>query len=328
MNILITGVAGCIGSNFANWILENHPECNIIGLDDLSGGYIENIDPRIKFYLRDCGSDLEDIFTQNEITHVAHFAAYAAERVSPFLRKFNYHNNVVNTSNVINCCIKFQCKILFTSSISVYGRNSLPYLETQIPMPIDPYGIAKYAIELDLENAHDQHGLRYTILRPHSVIGVQQNLWDKYRNVISIWMRQILNNEPITITGSGNQLRAFTWAQDVMPCFWECLLGHDSLIFNIGSDKVYSLNQVADILEQVVEFKINRKYTQNQHEIIEAYSDHTLSKELLNFKEKTDLETMLKEMWLWAKKQPKKEVKSWYRFEIDNGLYDVWKENK
>ena len=153
-NVLITGVAGLIGANFADWILKNKPDVNVIGVDDLSGGYESNIDERVIFYKRNLIYDpISDIFEKHKITYVFHFAAYAAEGLSPFMRKYNYLNNTVATANVINNCINYKTeRLIFTSTMAVYGHTGMDsrnddlkisFSEHQIPEPIDPYGIAK-----------------------------------------------------------------------------------------------------------------------------------------------------------------------------------------
>ena len=101
--VLITGVAGLLGARMADWIIENKPEYKVIGVDNLFGGYVENIHENVKFYKRELSTDsLDDIFTKYNIEYVFHFAAYAAEGRSPFMRKFNWSNNSLSTANIIN----------------------------------------------------------------------------------------------------------------------------------------------------------------------------------------------------------------------------------
>jgi len=217
MNVLITGVAGLLGSRLADWIINNKPEYNVFGIDDLSGGYIENINSKVKFYKIDLvHNSVSDIFEKHRFNYVFHFAAYAAEGLSPFIRSYNYDNNLKSTVKIINECINSDVeRFVFTSSMAVYGhgKNKL-FDETQIPNPIDPYGVAKYACEMDIKIAGEQHGLDWCIIRPHNVYGINQNIWDKYRNVLGIWMYQLLNNQDITIYGDGLQTRAFSYMDD------------------------------------------------------------------------------------------------------------------
>ena len=169
--VLITGVAGLIGSRVAKWILTNKPNYQVIGIDNLSGGYEDHIDNKVIFYKADLSTDdLNRIFSLHEVDYVYHFAAYAAEGLSPFIRKFNYTNNIVATANVINACITHKVKrLVFTSSMAVYGNGNPPFDEDDQPKPIDPYGIAKFACEMDIQVAGEQHGLDWCIIRPHNV---------------------------------------------------------------------------------------------------------------------------------------------------------------
>ena len=193
-SVLITGIAGLIGSSLADWILDNQSGYQIIGVDNLSGGYKSNVDERVVFYEIDCASkELKEIFSKHQPTYVFHFAAYAAEGLSPFVRAYNYQNNLVATANIVNECIRKDVKrLIFTSSMAVYGKGNAPFDEMQQPAPIDPYGVAKYACEMDIQIAGDQHGLDWCIIRPHNVYGIKQNIWDTYRNVLGIWMYQFL----------------------------------------------------------------------------------------------------------------------------------------
>ena len=217
MKILITGVAGLLGSRLTDWILENTDNL-VVGIDDLSGGYIENVNPRIKFYkfnLIDLNK-IDQVFDKERPDIVYHFAAYAAEGLSPFIRKYNYENNLICSTNLITKSIQYDiARFVFASSMSVYGdKYEPPFHEGLQQCPIDPYGIAKFSVEQDLKVAYEQHGLKYTIVRPHNFYGVNQNIWDKYRNVLGIWMYQVLNDMRPTIFGTGEQKRAFSYVKD------------------------------------------------------------------------------------------------------------------
>src|SRR3990167_11166940 len=207
--VLITGVAGLIGSHFSAYLADK--DYKVFGIDNLSGGYRDYVPLTVNFYDLDLNDrkNLAKLFTNIKPDYVYHFAAYAAEGLSPFIRNFNYQNNLVCSANVINECIKNDVKkIIFTSSMAVYGKGTLPFNEEDQPKPEDPYGISKYAVEMDLEQAYKQFGLNYSIVRPHNVVGIRQNIWDKYRNVIGIWIRRVLRDESITIFGGGEQTRA------------------------------------------------------------------------------------------------------------------------
>ena len=170
-NILITGVAGLLGSRLADWII-NNTHYNVVGIDDMSGGYESNIPEKVKLYKFDLKelNKLNEVFEKESPIIVYHFAAYAAEGLSPFIRKFNYENNLIASTNLITCSIKYNVKrFVFASSMSVYGNRYQPPFDESLPQcPIDPYAIAKYGVEMDLKVAYEQHGLKYTIIRPHN----------------------------------------------------------------------------------------------------------------------------------------------------------------
>ena len=181
--VLITGVAGLLGSKLADWIIKNKKDYKVIGIDNLFGGYVENINKDVLFYQRDLSQDnIADIFDEYQIDYVFHFAAYAAEGLSPFMRKFNWKNNTVSTANIINECIEHDIKrLVYTSSMSIYGhgdRKLNRFDENDIPCPIDPNGISKYACEMDIKVAGDQHNLDWCIIRPHNIYGEKQNIWE------------------------------------------------------------------------------------------------------------------------------------------------------
>ena len=220
--VMITGVAGLLGSRLADWIIENKPGWNVIGIDDLSGGYLSNVHPDVDLWRMNLVEHpVENAFEASNPDYVFHFAAYAAEGLSPFIRQYNYDNNLKATAKIVNECIKYNVKrLVFTSSLAVYGHQSgNMFDEIQIPEPIDPYGVAKFACEMDIKIAGEQHGLDWCIIRPHNVYGAKQNIWDKYRNVLGIWMYQYLNGEMLTVFGDGLQTRAFSFIDDSLePC--------------------------------------------------------------------------------------------------------------
>ena len=336
-NILITGVAGLLGSRLADWIIKNKPEYNIIGVDDLSGGYKENVHPKVNFWQMDLvNHPIENIFEAHKIDYVYHFAAYAAEGLSPFIRGYNYDNNLKATARIVNECIKHDVKrLVFTSTLAVYGYGEGGIFdENQQQAPIDPYGVAKYACEMDIQIANEQHGLDYCIIRPHNVYGVKQNIWDKYRNVLGIWMYQYLKATPITIFGDGKQTRAFSFIDDSLEPLWNAsqLPEASKQIINLGGVKEYSITEAAETLVDVLQeeegiddFKIPIQYLEGRHEVKHAIPTWQKSIDILGFEHKTDLKEGLRQMWDWVKHQPMKEQFKWENYELDKGIYSFWK---
>jgi UDP-glucose 4-epimerase len=328
--ILITGVAGLLGSRLADWIIENKPEYKVIGIDDLSGGYIENINPEVQFIEINLTNQviLKQIFEKYKPDYVFHLAAYAAEGLSPFIRNYNYQNNLIVTANIINECIRHGInRLVFTSTLAVYGHGyGGIFDEDQIPKPIDPYGVAKYGCEMDIQIAGEQHGLDWCIIRPHNVYGIKQNIWDKYRNVLGIWMFQHMNGDSMSIFGDGNQTRAFSYIDDSLEPLWNAAIlpQASKQIINLGGIEKYSINQANEILREVIGGgKVS--YKEARHEIKHSIPTWQKSVDILGFKHKTSLKEGLDVMWKWAQHQPKRDRFIWPSYELDNGIYSFWK---
>ena len=325
--VLITGVAGLLGSRLADWIIEN-TDGEVVGIDDLSGGYIENVNSEVTFYKKNLVTDdIEDLFDKYDFDIVYHFAAYAAEGLSPFIRQFNYENNLVATSRIINQCITHDInRLVFTSTMAVYGHGNPPFDERDLPQPIDPYGVAKYACEMDIKIAGEQHGLDWCIIRPHNVYGIKQNIWDKYRNVLGIWMCQYMNGDDMTILGDGEQTRAFSFIDDTLEPMWKVGIQDNCSkeIINIGGTKFYTIKEANNILREVIDAG-DIVHLEPRHEVKDAHPTWQKSVELLGYEDKTTLYDGLKQMWEWAQKQPMRDRFVWGEYEIDKGIYEYWK---
>jgi len=335
-NVIITGCAGLLGAHFSRYLIDKGYK--VVGIDDLSGGYEDHLPKAGPDKFEFWPIDLSDKYSQRSLEHIFidprreiaacyHFAAYAAEGLSPFIRHFNYTNNVLASVNIINQCISRDIKLIFTSSMAVYGHQPVPYTEKMLPLPIDPYGIAKYTVEQDICSAHHQHGLRYNIIRPHNVVGIYQNIWDKYRNVVGIFIRRVLAGEPMLIYGDGQQTRAFSDIKYYLEPFHKLMSSNDNETFNIGADKVYTLNQLSDAVSFVARkhgYNPSAIHVEGRHEVKHAYCDHAKAKQCLGFSDDTDLEELIDEMFQWAMKQPVREQKK-MPYEITKGIYEYWK---
>ncbi len=329
MKIFVTGCAGLLGANYTRHLLANGHE--VIGIDDLSGGYKAFVTKGEKFSFVKLNLErrkkIVELFEEHKPEVLVHFAAYAAEGLSPFIRNYNYRNNLICSANLINECIKHDTKFIFTSSMAVYGEQEPPFTEDKRPQPIDPYGIAKFAVECDLKLAHEQFGLRYNIVRPHNVLGIYQNIWDKYRNVIGIFIRKALNGEPILVYGDGEQTRAFSDIKYYMEPFDKLLTDFDGETFNIGADKHFTLNEVALTVQTIASkygYHVPVEHGEPRHEVKHAYCDHTKAKTMLNFEDNTNLAELVETMFTWAMKQPNRKVKQ-MEYEVTKDIYDYWK---
>jgi len=330
MVVAITGSCGMIGSNLCHWLIDN-TEHFIVGIDNKKGGYVENM-PELsnRFHFRnfdlDCLSTLNSCFRHYKPDIVYHFAAYAAENLSPFIRNYNYINNLVCTANVVNACINHDVKrLVFASSIAVYGHGKPPFTEADMPIPNDPYGNAKLSCEIDIKIAGEQHGLDWCIVRPYNVYGIRQNISDKYRNVIGIFINQYLNQKPFTIFGDGSQKRAFTNVEDIMhPLYVAAISPNTSKqIINLGSTNKYTVKEVAEILQEIV-CGGEIEYLDARHEVHNAYAQNYKAVAFLDFKETIPLYEGIKKMYNWCLKNRREPTKFNPEYEITKGMYKAW----
>jgi len=333
--ILITGGAGFMGSHVVDFVLgdKNFGQARVVVLDDLSGGKLENVPrhPRVEFV---CGSIndqplVQRLFEQHQFRYVYHLAAYAAEGLSHFIRNFNYTNNLLGSVNLINAAIEHETScFVFTSSIAVYGDGVSPLTEDMYPRPVDPYGIAKLAVELDLAAASQTHGLRHVIFRPHNVYGERQNLADKYRNVVGIFMNRLLRGLPMPIFGDGTQQRAFTHVADVSPVIAQSVFNPNAAnqVFNLGCDKAYSVNQLAEKVASAMGVSPTTIHLRKRHEVHVAYCDHQKVRTAFPGFSETPLDRGLALMAAWAKDATIGDAQSFEPLEIDKNLPPSWRD--
>src|SRR5258706_2159170 len=327
MAILVTGAAGFIGSQVAEQLLRRGHE--VVGLDDWSGGFTDNV-PKGTVFVQGTVLDpalLSRLFAEHPVTHVFHLAAYAAEGLSHFIRRFNYTNNLIGSVNLINAAVKHGAKrFVFTSSIAVYGAGQLPMSETMTPQPEDPYGIGKYAVELDLRAAHEMFGLNYIVFRPHNVYGENQNIGDRYRNVIGIFMNQTMRGEPLTVFGDGTQTRAFSHIYDVAPQIAGSVNveAATNQVINVGADTPYSVNELAGVVAQAWGGKPDIRYLPARNEVQHAYSDHTRARRLFGTNGGIPLEEGIDRMARWARKVGARQGQPFKDIEVRQNLPPSW----
>lgn len=326
--ILVTGAAGFIGSHVCRHLLKAN--YRVVGVDDLSGGFRDYVPDGVEF-IEGSVTDtafVNTLFAKNRFDHVFHLAAYAAEGLSHFIKHFNYTNNLLGSVNLINASVNQGVKcFVFTSSIAVYGKNQLPMLEEAVPQPEDPYGIAKYAVELDLKEAHEMFGMNYVIFRPHNVYGEFQNIGDRYRNVIGIFMNQIMQGQPMTIFGDGKQTRAFSYIDDVAPVIAASIERPNSYnhVFNVGADKPYSVNELVDVVCKAMVAKAQVKHLEARNEVVHAYSAHEkVRKHFGDLIKNVSLEEGVMKMAAWAKKAGARQGKPFEGIEVRKNLPPSW----
>lgn len=328
MKALVTGGAGFIGSHIAEYLINKGHQ--IVVLDDLSGGYLRNVPKQCLFVQGSITNYklLKELFAKEKFDYVFHLAAYAAESLSHFIRRFNYTQNLIGSVNLINLSILHNIKcFIFTSSIAVYGDLDTILEEGVSLHPIDPYGIAKFAVEMDLRAAFHNFGLNSIIFRPHNVYGERQNISDKYRNVIGIFINQMLSGNPMTIFGDGLQTRAFTYIRDIVPIVAESIFVPQAFnqAFNVGSDEVITINHISDIVSEKMGLPSSKIFLTERKETKQTNPKHERIKQYFEAGSKTSIHTGIQNMLDWINQEnclvEKPKTK---RVEIPFGLPDGW----
>jgi UDP-glucose 4-epimerase len=332
---LVTGGAGFIGSHVARHCIDLGHE--VVVLDDLSGGFESNVPASAKL-IRGSVIDVElvkRLFSRYRFDYVYHLAAYAAEGLSHFIRIYNYTNNLIGSVNLINAAINFGAKcFVFTSSIAVYGEAPVPMHEAQLPRPMDPYGISKYATELDLRSAHELFGLNFIVFRPHNVYGEHQNIGDRYRNVIGIFMNQALSGEPMTIFGDGRQTRAFSHVDNVASIIARSAQVREARneVFNLGADTPHTVLEVAEIVARVFKMEPRFIYLPARKEAVHAYARHDKVRSVFGNSAEAafleiPLESGIERMAHWAQQHGARATAPFAHIEVRKNIPAVWLED-
>ena len=328
---LVTGGAGFIGSHICDALLAMGHE--IVVLDDMSGGFEDNV-PRGARLVRGDVSDeaaVDRLFRDVRFDYVYHLAAYAAEGLSHFIKRFNYRNNLIGTVNLINAAVNGGTVkgFVFTSSIAVYGSGQLPMTEDMEPRPEDSYGIAKYAVEMELRASHEVFGLPFIVFRPHNVYGERQNIGDKYRNVIGIFLNQILQGRPLTIFGDGEQTRAFTHIDDVAPIIARSIERPEAWgeTFNVGADRPHTVNELAETVCRAMGVRPEIRRLPARLEVKHAYASHDKVRRMFgDLVRGVSLEDGVGRMAAWAREHGSRKSRDFADIEIRKNLPPSWLE--
>jgi UDP-glucose 4-epimerase len=230
--------------------------------------------------------------------------------------------------NVLNESVKAEVRcFVFTSSIAVYGAAQTPMRESLRPEPEDPYGIAKYAVELDLQAARHMFGIDSIVFRPHNVYGERQHIGDRYRNVIGIFMNQLMRDEPMSIFGDGTQTRAFSYIGDVAPLIADAIDVPAALnqTFNIGADESTTVNDLAARVAKAMGEQPRIKHLEARKEVLHAVADHSRVVEVFGYRPRWSLDRGLKQMAEWALSVGPREPSRRAEVEVDKNLPASWR---
>jgi len=327
--IFVTGVAGFLGSHLSEKLVNlGH---KVVGIDNMIGGYEDNIPKNIEFHNGDC-CDFEKIKTlMKDIDVVYHCAATAHEGLSVFspfeITKNNYLASVSIFSAAVNEKVK---RIVFCSSMARYGEQQAPFTEKMIPLPVDPYAISKVASEEVLKNLCELNDIEWVIAIPHNIIGPRQKYDDPFRNVVSIMINRMLQGKAPIIYGDGNQTRCFSYIDDCISCLIP-MLDQNNLnreIINIGPDEEFvTINKIAELCSNITGVNLNPIYKKDRpKEVKHATCSADKARNLLNYKTKVSLKDGIQKTFEYIRKRGIRPFDYNINIEINNELTpSTWK---
>lgn len=289
MKVIVTGHTGLIGSNLFKLLKEKGHE--VLGMS-LENGYDLRDEKLVDKTI--------DEFKPDIIYHLAAFAAEARGQVSPVdmtQRNVGIFVNVLKAG--INVGIK---KFIYTSSVAVYGEATVPYKEDGVTVPKDVYGVNKLASEQILKIMAKVYGFEYVIFRPHNVYGPGQAMNDPYKNVVALFMRKLIDQEPYTLFDAGKMKRAFSYVDDVVDVLYQSM-DWSNVTMNVGSEKAISIKELSDLLQDVTGLTTDVEVQPARPQEISMFlADHGLQDSLTDYKE-TPLREGLEKTWEWVKKK-------------------------
>ena len=321
--ILVTGAAGFLGSHLSERLANDGNL--VIGIDNMKGGYKDNIPKNITFFETDC-CDLKKI--QNIIKGVDvvyHCAATAHEGLSVFSPYEITKNNFLASVSIFSAAVNEKVKrIIFCSSMARYGAQQTPFLETMKPLPVDPYAISKVAAEDVLINLCELNDIEWVIAVPHNIIGPRQKYDDPFRNVVSIMINRMLQGKAPIIYGDGEQKRCFSYIDDCLNCLLP-MLNQKNLnkkIINIGPDEEFvTINKVAEICSNITRTNLSPIYKPSRpREVKHATCSANVARNLLNYKTSVSLEEGIQKTYEYIKKRGPRAFDYNIELEINNHL--------
>jgi len=330
--ILVTGAAGFLGSHLSEKLSDlGH---DVIGIDNMIGGYEDNVPKNIKFHKIDCCDlkKVQDIMKGIQVVY--HCAATAHEGLSVFspfeITKNNYLASVAIFSAAVNEKVK---RIIFCSSMARYGEQKSPFHENMKPMPVDPYAISKVASEEVLKNLCELNNIEWVIAVPHNIIGPRQKYDDPFRNVVSIMINRMMQGKAPIIYGDGKQTRCFSYVDDCLSCLIPMLdqKNLNKQVINIGPDEEFvTINKVAELCSNITGVNLNPIYKKDRpKEVKHATCSADKARKLLNYETKVDLFNGIKNTFDYIKDRGVKPFDYHIELEIDNDLTpETWKKQE
>ncbi len=323
MKVFVSGVAGFLGSHLADAFIQRGHE--IVGCDNMIGGDLQNLPEGIQFEEADCGDVEKMKALLVDVDLVYHCAAIATEGLSVFSPAIVAKNVYENTAGLLAAAASKRVRrFIYCSSMARYGHGNPPFREEHPAAPVDPYGIAKYAGELLVQNVCDTHGMEYVIAVPHNIIGPKQKYDDPYRNVASIMINRMLQGKQPIIYGDGEQQRSFSFVQDCVDPLLEMGFqqGLSGEIINIGpDDEVTTINELARMLADLLSFDLHSIYVPDRpQEVRSAICSADKARRLLGYETEVSLRDGLLSMVQWIREHGPKPFEYHLPIEIDSPL--------
>lgn len=325
---LVTGGAGFIGSHLAGELARRGH--HVVVLDDLSGGSRERVPEEAELVVGSVtdASVVDSVIEAGKIDGVYHLAAFTAEAISHAVMRHNYQTNLIGSVNLINSSLREGTRFFgFASSVGVYGRGRTPMREDDTAEPVDSYGLAKLVVERELAAAMRTHGLAFTAFRMHNVYGEWQNMHDPYRNAVAIFLNQILRGEPMTIYGSGQQVRAFTYINDILPVLADApdTPAAWGQVFNLGGSQTHSILGLVDHVAHAMGVPNHPVvHLPMRDEVTAAYTDVTRARSVFGAWDETPLATGLARTAAWARSHGPADLRASFALELDGALTPDW----
>ena len=330
MKIFITGVAGFLGANLADYYLKKN--FKVSGCDNLIGGSLENIDTKkINFFKANCENLDEMSKIIKDVDVVIHSAAYPHEGLSSFSPYLICKSNYIGSISVFTAAIQNNVKrIVFCSSMARYGNVKPPFREDQEVNPVDPYGVSKLAAENTLKILSKTHNVEYNIAVPHNIIGPKQKFDDPFRNVVSIMTNLILQNRRPIIYGDGKQTRNFSDVDDCLYCLDKLVTNKEIVFetFNIGPDEEsITINELYKMLSNKLQFNQPAQYHDDRpNEVKHAVCSSDKARKYLGYKTSVNLSDSVDKVINYIKSKGPRKFEYNYKLEIKNELTpSTWK---
>lgn len=311
MNILITGGAGFIGSNLVEALLNDNRVTMLRILDDLSTGFIKNIEPSLKHpKVEFIEGDIRDYNTCEQVCRridlISHQAALGSVPRSIENPLKTNAVNITGTLNIFTAAKEAGVKrIVFAASSSTYGDSqTLPKVENQIGKPLSPYAVTKYVNELYADVYANLYGIEYIGLRYFNVFGPKQDPKGAYAAVIPLFAQALIEGKAPTINGDGLQSRDFTYVENAVQANFKALFTNNkqamNKVYNVAVGERINLLELFDELKQIAHSDIVPNFgSPRQGDVKHSLADISRARKFLNYDPKITVREGLKKAMNW-----------------------------